>query len=532
MDARLPIVYVRGYAGPTSGINQQVDDPFYGFNAGSTHVRVNGDGDPLFYEFEGDVLRLMIDEQYQILVHGDQRAFLSLAKPDSLESRSIWIHRFYDSAATTFGRRTEKYDIETAAERLYDLIMDVREKTGAPKVHLVAHSMGSLICRCMIQKMCRQDGRVSAADIVDKFCTMAGPHGGIEFQAGGGLLDWAMSTFGPAGSEIFAPPKMYEYLTPDRERLDAPPADWADHVKEIPAAAFPIDRMLCLIGTNSTDYSLVEKAVGPRSDGLVQIENAYAEQEVDGVLRLAHLAFVHRCHSGRFGIVNSEEAYQNLRRFLFGTFQVTANLVGLSLPADPRDSAKVWQADVRLAVRGLPIVMHEQMAAHYCPVQLSQERTEIPIEPDPDTPVPLAATFLLDARHFAATGPAPAPRSRYTLSLRVFHLTEKQGLFFWNTHLEQVPDWEDILIVDIGRRDDEEPGTMHVWANWNSSVAMPIDDFDPAATQAPLEFSEDGPERAAMIDVPEVGQAIVGAGTGQARIRLTAKAWNAGAGPA
>ena len=30
---RLPIIYVRGYAGPTAGIDAQVDDPFYGFNA-------------------------------------------------------------------------------------------------------------------------------------------------------------------------------------------------------------------------------------------------------------------------------------------------------------------------------------------------------------------------------------------------------------------------------------------------------------------------------------------------------------------
>ncbi len=31
---KLPIVYVRGYAGPTAGIDTAVEDPFYGFNAG------------------------------------------------------------------------------------------------------------------------------------------------------------------------------------------------------------------------------------------------------------------------------------------------------------------------------------------------------------------------------------------------------------------------------------------------------------------------------------------------------------------
>ena len=57
----------------------------------------------------------------------------------------------------------------------------------------------------------------------------------------------------------------------------------------------------------------------------MQIENAY----VPG----ARFAFVHRSHSGRYGIVNSEEGYQNLRRFLLGDLEVTADLVGLQLPS-------------------------------------------------------------------------------------------------------------------------------------------------------------------------------------------------------
>jgi hypothetical protein len=38
MAEKLPIIYVRGFAGGTSGIDSQTDDPFYGFNVGSTHV--------------------------------------------------------------------------------------------------------------------------------------------------------------------------------------------------------------------------------------------------------------------------------------------------------------------------------------------------------------------------------------------------------------------------------------------------------------------------------------------------------------
>ena len=107
---RLPIIYVRGYAGATSGIDTQVDDPFYGFNNGATHVRVGGDGDPMFYQFEGPMLRLMIDEQYQLLVHGDQHAFLEDAPPGSLPElrgfrrllRTIK-QVFYEVAGAMFG---------------------------------------------------------------------------------------------------------------------------------------------------------------------------------------------------------------------------------------------------------------------------------------------------------------------------------------------------------------------------------------------------------------------------------------------
>ena len=44
------------------GIDTQTDDPFYGFNLGSTHVRVGARGEPTFYQFESPLLRLMLEE--------------------------------------------------------------------------------------------------------------------------------------------------------------------------------------------------------------------------------------------------------------------------------------------------------------------------------------------------------------------------------------------------------------------------------------------------------------------------------------
>jgi hypothetical protein len=155
---RWPIVYIRGFAGPTTGINTQVEDPFYGFNDGSTHIRVAGDGAPAFYQFEGPLVRLIGDEQYKVYVNGSQEQLLDNPDPRvKLDPGSLWIYRFYDQAATTFqapphqnlaerllgGLRqkvtADGFDIEDAAAGLYDFIMKIRAKTGAAKVYIVAH---------------------------------------------------------------------------------------------------------------------------------------------------------------------------------------------------------------------------------------------------------------------------------------------------------------------------------------------------------------------------------------------------------
>jgi len=86
-------------------------------------------------------------------------------------------------------------------------------------------------------------------------------------------------------------------------------------------------------------------------DGLVRIENAY----VTGAPR----AHVHRSHSGPFGIVNSEEGFQNLSRFLFGDISVNGVLEIGNLPLPPVDrlqkllGTKVgYYFEVAVATRG------------------------------------------------------------------------------------------------------------------------------------------------------------------------------------
>jgi hypothetical protein len=536
---RLPIIYVRGYAGPTSGVDTQVDDPFYGFNNGATHVRVGGDGDPMFYQFEGPMLRLMIDEGYQLLVHGNQHAFLQDAPVGSLPAATLWVYRFYDQAATTFVPQPHQgvlqrlytglhrqvsapgFDIETAAAGLYDLIDLVRRKTrDADKVIIVAHSMGGLVARCMMQKICllpdtrdpdpgKHHDRRPAKDLISKFFTYGTPHGGISFDIG--ALNWAEEAFGPAGSDIFAPAKMYGYLTKDAAFGDVPArgSDWDPQV--IPETIFRPEDVFCLIGTDPRDYGLSRVVVGPKSDGLVRIEHAY--------VRGANRAYVHKSHSGSYGEVNSEEGYQNLRRFLFGRWKVEVAFDGL--PAYPVNMEQlpeterwpVWQADMRLAVRGLPVVMSEQQAAHWCPIQLNDELKRL--GDSPDHPVPLVRTFLCQPA--AGTEDDPDSRShggraRYSLALRVYEVDERAGSFRFAEHLEQVPDWSDSLIVDVGPNDT---GTgLQAWLAWNSQVGGPITAFDPITDglqepqRHPVQLTRENTHWQCHADFPETAQAL------------------------
>lgn len=510
---KLPIVYVRGYAGNTAGIDKVVTDPFYGFNEGSTHIRIGPDDEPCFYQFESPLLRLHLDEGYHIIVDGGQELYL--ATHDEIPPDSIWIHRFYDVSATTWGTSPHEFRLETTAQDLLRLIETIKEKSGAPRVHLVAHSMGGLVCRCLIQKILPDLGR-DPSDCVGKLFTYGTPHGGIAFDVGHGVLERLRDITGINGAEIFGPKRMYEYLTPKTlTDPDGPPGSWDPRVMSPDRRlAIPHGQVFCLVGTDPTDYEvaygLSAATVGPRSDGLVQIDNAY----VPG----AHQAYVHRSHSGRYGLVNSEEGYQNLRRFLFGDLQAEAALVGAQLPqrADTR-----WQAEVRLAVRGLQIVTHERTSGQWCPIQLQDgtaSATGVPPNgtADGETCVPLVDTFL-----HSGLRPGDSDTLRYALHLRILSLQRHDGLLSFNDHLEQTADFDDILIVDVGA--DSTASQPMLSAAWNSAIRGPIRDFRPDGRST---LGDENPAPGIWvnhIELPATAAPILGE---NARIRLTVTPWD------
>lgn len=362
-----PIIYVRGFAASTSEIEEAVSDPYMGFNIGSTKSRRLWTGEVGRFFFESPLVRLMTDHDYDdVFVDGVDLISVDNSE-DAVSYRSIVIFRYYDEASKTFGTG-ETPPIQHFAAELDKLILKLRDKICAnPKndvtlndfrVHLVAHSMGGLICRAFLQNPAI--GSITAKRCVDKFFTYATPHNGIDLRIINNVPAWA--TFGSVDN--FNRKSMASYL-------GLPPG--SDDVAEI--RNFPLDRVFNLVGTNPRDYHVLGGmsawAAGDSSDGLVRIENAVTYGMSGGVKEYSPGAFVHRSHSGHYGIVNSEEGYQNLSRFLFGKLRVSGVLEvkELLLPMEvnqhqerhPNQVLKAsYQFQVVVSIRGCQWQMHRR----------------------------------------------------------------------------------------------------------------------------------------------------------------------------
>ena len=363
---RHPIIYVRGFAATQGEIEETVADPYMGFNIGSTKSRKAWSGDLRRYYFESPLVRLMSDHEYDdVFVDG---ADLSGIEPQKqpIPYRSIVIYRYYDEVSHDFGDGQQR-PIEHFARGLDHLILRLRERICANdkngvspedfRVYLVAHSMGGLVCRAFLQNP--ELGSDEARACVDKVFTYATPHNGIDLRIVRNVPGWL--TFGSIDN--FNRGRMAEYLALPRDRDDV------SHL-----GAYPADRMFNLVGTNSGDYRVLggvsSWAAGPASDGLVRLENATTHgRDSRGQEAASPRDYVHRSHSGHYGIVNSEEGYQNLTRFLFGSLRVDGALAidEITLPVevqkkldDGKSIKASYQFEVAVSVRGCQWQMTRQ----------------------------------------------------------------------------------------------------------------------------------------------------------------------------
>ncbi len=303
-----PIIYVRGFAMRDSEIENTVNTPYMGFNLGATRIRQAPDRSFVHFIFESPLIRLMKEHGYRDVYEAGAEC------EGALPRRSIVIHRYYEGE----GGEGTRASIVDAAEALGERILWLRERICGDdeaarrdfRVYLVAHSMGGLICRCLLQNL--EVASDAARACVDKVFTYGTPHNGIEMAGVNvprflGL--WDISNFNRSSIA---------------EALDLEPVN--GRVSHL-GGRFPTERFMSLVGTNHRDYNLARFAVGAMSDGLVKIDNAY----IDGGPRV----YCYLSHSGHYGMVNSEEGYQNLTRFLFGDIRVTGRLVVEALPLPP-----------------------------------------------------------------------------------------------------------------------------------------------------------------------------------------------------
>jgi len=331
-------------------------------------VRQTWTGDIRKFFFESPMVRLFKDHDYDDVYIDGLDQVLDPRANEPIPYRSLIIYRYYEAASKQLG--TGKLpEMEDYARGLSALILTLRDKVCAHKpnrvkpeefrVYLVAHSMGGLVCRAFLQNA--KLGDPAARKAVDKVFTYATPHNGIDVQLIGNVPNWASFH----NLNDFNRQRMAEYLDLKSEMKAA---DDAAVVK-----GFDPSRIFNLVGTNARDYAVAMGAAkalaGDLSDGLVQIKNATTHGDWKGQRVNSPRAFVYRSHSGHFGIVNSEEGYQNLSRFFFGNIRVDGTLLVDQLTLPPKiqkakDSGKSIKAsyhfEVIVSVRGKQWQMHRR----------------------------------------------------------------------------------------------------------------------------------------------------------------------------
>ena len=347
MPTFFPIIFVHGWGGPADIVRDfgaaDERDPYVGWNTG--HRYNDPDGWIKFrnteLNFEGQVLRLVKDFGYYDASNDEELAdfktYLGMKPPAPGETsppgvreaalhKSLWIFRYYeynaehlqlskeirgllvdeltrcnypvkveDLAGIPYYAALLALKVEQIACSTCHRLLDGKEAPGLDlrKVVLIGHSMGGLISRFAIQY-----NLFGAAENVARLMTMATPHGGARYASAASFFRF-LPGLREDDIQFFTPQWVTEFMggqTPN------PPIHNLSHTD-----------VFCLVGTRHNDYYPVARHL-PRTDGVVDQNEAY--------LNDYPYAYVYNTHSGEHGIRENHDAYQSLRRFLFGDLYV------------------------------------------------------------------------------------------------------------------------------------------------------------------------------------------------------------------
>lgn len=350
---------------------------------------------------------------------------------------------------------------------------------------------------------------------VDKLFTYATPHNGIDVRLVGNVPGWA--AFGDVTN--FNRARMAGYLGLAKNAAD---------VSEI--VNFPAERVFNLVGTNSRDYrvlgGLSSWAAGDKSDGLVRLENA-TTFGVDAAGRpvTSPRAYVHRSHSGHYGIVNSEEGYQNLVRFLFGQIRVDGmlDLDDITLPPAVEKEYMAGKAirasyefEVVVSVRGCQWQMHRRTRSESSTIfrtydELFPGKPGAKRRPDRSRSPHLFSTFLDNQFSTSSTGSVS-----FAFELSVFVPDyEVDGLLFMDQHYEGGTLFRETILLEAFP-DKKALGGWRIKCGFNSETpgvaGLPVE-------TAPLPTGDTG----LTFSIPirqERRPGLVGA------LRIEARPWN------
>jgi hypothetical protein len=365
-----PIVYVRGYAMRSAEREETFHDTYYGFSA--TSVEKRQAPPPTYFEadmFEGQLVRLMKlgDYSYADSVNRGLEEF------HDNPSRSVWVCRFYDQdyfrgkirTIEEHGEDLRKLICEEIPSRLRSLKVGLGQNDKDYRVILIAHSMGGLVCRTLIQKIL-PESKKDPKRWIHRLVTLGTPHGGIDLGRIPNFLEnFLVENLNPFDANIFKQETMREYLNlGDKETS---PYDVHSLGPDKGPHHFPVKRCLCIIGSDYSAYGAVKRLTGDYSDGLVKQNCAYlvgGNKPAEGGYPDSQVAFwanIHRAHSGYRGIVNSYESFENIHRFLFGDTLAQVGLQDLKiLTSKEKKSKYFYDFEVLVAIRGTSIYLHRR----------------------------------------------------------------------------------------------------------------------------------------------------------------------------
>lgn len=321
-----PLVLIRGFGG--LDVADERSSAYQGFNDGTVYEKKRGDN----YIYEGFVLRALKSDRYR---YSDATNVIGYYKapveaPDEYDGfdtgdvsgtvaidpgtaarvlagappSTVWVYRYYDLEPRSLAR------YGAGLVRLIDLIRIGMHKNGMTfrGIDVVAHSMGGLVVREALLALERRQAN-SAQDLIHRIVTLGTPHRGIAFQRIPRWILDALPLAQDASDELASfSPSSTRFLEIEK--------------------AFPVDRILTVVGTNYRAYGAAAASFANRlsnlfdggtletnrSDGLVKQSAA----QLPGAPR----AFVHKCHGGVDSLVTSRESYEIAMRFFHGTHRV------------------------------------------------------------------------------------------------------------------------------------------------------------------------------------------------------------------